>query len=439
MTGPSLTQQLIEIVRNKAIAPSDLRQAALFVLDAVASSIAGSRTRPGEILRAWAKAQARDAGREAFLIGGLAHILEMDDLHRASVTHPGCVVVPAGMALARREGLGGHALLAAVLRGYEACCRVGMAVGPAHYRIWHNTATCGPFGSAMAAASLLDLSEGHSLYALGNAGTQSSGLWQFMETGAMSKHLHAGRAAEAGIVAADLARLGFSGPPLILEGDQGMFAAMCPDPDPIAVVRDGEGPWQLTRTSIKPWPSCRHTHPSIDAALALSKHLSGEAVRAVTVETYQAALNVCDRASPESEYEAKFSLQHCVAAALEDGDIGFPSFDPESRRRLAVLRKKIRVLAAQPYAGDYPAHWGARVTAELFDGSRPAERRRDCFGDPEQPLDELRMTAKAGRLMTFGGLSEGQSQDIIQSVLGLAEDGPVPAVFDVLSFPRGAK
>lgn len=149
--------------------------------------------------------------------------------------------------------------------GFEAMTRVGMAVGPAHYRIWHNTATCGPYGSAMAAAALLHLDGPATVHALGNAGTQSSGLWQFLDTGAMTKHLHAGHAAAAGVLAADLAQAGFTGPPAILEGAKGWFAAACPDADPAAVVRDPDGPWQLMQTSIKPWPSCRHTHPVINA------------------------------------------------------------------------------------------------------------------------------------------------------------------------------
>ena len=175
-------------------------------------------------------------------MGGLTHILEVDDLHKASVVHPGCVVVPAAWSVASREGIRGRALLVAILKGFEATTRVGMAVGPAHYRIWHNTATCGPHGSAYAAASLIGLNPSAVLDALGNAGAQSSGLWQFLETGAMTKHLHAGRAAEAGVVAADLAGLGFTGPPAILEGKKGFFAAACPDAQPEIVTGNPDAP-----------------------------------------------------------------------------------------------------------------------------------------------------------------------------------------------------
>ena len=119
-----------------------------------------------------------DVGRQALIAGSLTHILETDDLHRASVTHPDCVVVPAVFALAARESSNGREMLLAILQGFEAMCRIGMAVGPAHYRIWHNTATCGPFGSAMAAASLLKLSD---LQAMLERNLQDSGSFLKLE------------------------------------------------------------------------------------------------------------------------------------------------------------------------------------------------------------------------------------------------------------------
>ncbi len=317
MRESTLTQGLAELIMAKPVTAGDLEQAALLTLDALANALAGRATEPGAILLRWAGASASaDAARRAFLLGALTHILETDDLHRASVVHPGCVVVPAAWAVAVREGIRGHAMLNAVLWGFEAATRVGMAVGPSHYRIWHNTATCGPYGSAMATAALLGLDFAAAVHALGNAGAQSAGLWQFLETGAMTKHLHAGRAAEAGVLAAELAHFGFTGPPAILEGVKGWFTASCPDADPEAVLRAPDDPWQLLQTSVKPWPSCRHTHPAIDAAQELRQRIVAGTIEQVEVDVYPAALEVCNRPAPQTDYEAKFSLQHCVAAAL---------------------------------------------------------------------------------------------------------------------------
>ena len=212
----TLTESLISLIRNKTVTKKDLHKTALFTLDAVANLVAGRNSIPGKKLLEWGLKRQEDAARRAFLMGGLMHILEVDDVHRASVVHTGCVTVPVALSLAMDKHISGADFLRAVLYGFEAASRVGMSVGPSHYKIWHNTATCGPYGSALTAATLLDLTDEQSVHALGNAGTQSSGFWEFLKTGAMSKHLHAGRAAEAGLVAAELAALDFTGAPKIL-------------------------------------------------------------------------------------------------------------------------------------------------------------------------------------------------------------------------------
>ncbi|MHA1598960.1 MAG: MmgE/PrpD family protein [Alphaproteobacteria bacterium] len=421
----SLTRDLVRHIQSKDISPDDLSAAALFTVDAVANALAGRTTEPGRILLDWAdRFGGDDAGRQALLQGGLTHILEMDDLHRASVVHPGCVVVPAAFAVCGDAN--GAALLGAVLKGFEATCRVGMAVGAAHYRIWHNTATCGPYGSAMAAADLLGLDEEASVQALGNAGTQSAGLWEFLDTGAMSKHLHAGRAAEAGVVAAQLATLGFTGPPAILEGPRGFFAAACPDADPTALLANPGARWQLHETSIKPWPSCRHTHPAVDAALELSGGLNVDDIESVTVGTYQTALDVCDRAGPGSVYEAKFSLQHCVAAALSDGKLDFDSFEDAGRDAVAPLRARVELFSEDIYNDAYPEDWGATVDVALKNGQRKQARRAMAKGDPQTALGDDEMRAKAMMLMAFGGLGGNDAGRLIDGILEMANGGAVP-------------
>lgn len=423
---PSLTRDLDALLRAKPITAADRQAAALFVLDALANALAGRTTEAGTILTDWAGAEPRDTGGRAFVFGALTHILEVDDLHRASVVHPGCVVVPAALSLATRLEVSGHAFLDAVLWGFEVACRIGTAVGPAHYRIWHNTATCGPFGAAAACARLLGLNGDRMVDALGNAGSQSAGLWQFLETGAMTKHLHAGHAAAAGVLAADLAARGFSGPPRILEGEKGFFAAACPDADPGAVLARPDAPWAVHETSIKPWPSCRHTHPAIDAAIELAPQITGKAIAAITVAAYPAALDVCDRAAPATPYEAKFSLQHCVAAALQDGKIDFDSFEAEARDRHAPLRPRVTLLAGNRETAAYPTAWGSTVTVTLADGSSLTAARDHALGDPENPLSRDAMIEKAQMLLTKAGLGRALAKGLTAGILGFADDGPLP-------------
>ena len=415
----SLTKDLIQLIRNKPISEDDLAAAALFTLDALATAYAGSVTPTGRKLIAWAQSGDMDNKRQAFLMGALTHITETDDLHRASVTHPGCVVIPAALSLGEKTGASADEILRAILHGFEAMCRIGAAVGPTHYKVWHNTATCGPYGSAMAAATLLNLDLEQTVNALGNAGTQSSGFWQFMQTGAMSKHLHAGRACESGLLAAELASHGFTGSPEILEGKKGMFAGMCPDPIPEAILANPDDPWQLPLTSIKPWPCCRHTHPAIDCALELHDRLNGAEIQSVDVDTYQAALDICDRPRPENEYQAKFSLYHCVSIALQNGEVKLDSFTEEALYQTRDLRKVTTLHVVDPFASHYPISWGSGVRVTTKNGDVLAAQRKDCKGDPELALDESEMRVKAINLMRFGGLGEAASEAKCNEVLSL--------------------
>ncbi len=417
----SLTQELIELIRHKPVSDRDLRQAALFTLDAIACAYAGSKTGVGNVLRNWASQGDLDRKRQALLVGALTHVTETDDLHRASVTHPGCVVVPAVLSLGEKLGADPQRMLQAILHGFEAMCRIGAAVGPAHYRVWHNTATCGPFGSAMAAASLLGLPADKTMNALGNAGTQSSGFWQFMETGAMSKHLHAGRACESGMLAAELAAHDFTGSPEILEGRKGFFAAMCDDPDPGRILDEPDAPWQLCLTSIKPWPSCRHTHPVIDCVLEIHQMLEGDPVKEIDIKTYQAALDVCDYPMPDTEYQAKFSLYHTAAIAALDGVVSLNSFDTRARLRSEPLRRQTCVTVSEPYASNYPVSWGAEVTAKSESGASLKISRKDCKGDPELPLNNDEMHTKAMGLLQYGGLDESQARQVCQQVMTMPD------------------
>lgn len=421
----SLTRDLVRLIRTKEVTESDLTQSALFVLDTLACALGALNTEPARILAAVAPPRTTDTARRTFYLGGLSHILEMDDLHRDSVTHPGCVVIPAAWAIADARDLGGRAFLKAVLAGYEACCRVGMAVGKAHYRIWHNTSTCGPFGSAMAAAELLGLGEDQAVWALGNAGTQSSGLWEFLASGAMSKHLHTARAAESGVLAAQLAAEGFTGAEHILEGEKGFFAGLCSDPAPESVTNDPSRPWELRRTSIKPWPCCRHTHPAIDAALELHAKLGNTALSKITVGAYRAALDVCDRPHPDDPYSARFSLQHCVAIALTEGRVDQQSFDTAARVRVAGERAKVSLNVDGGIEAAYPNAWGAIVTVETADGQVMSATRSAAKGDAENPVDATELASKAHDLLVGGGMAEADAAQFILTVKSLIEDRPV--------------
>lgn len=425
MAQQTLAEGLNALIRQKPVSDADLASAALFVLDTLACAIGARQTRPAQMLAKVSPPKSDDVDKSAFYVGGVAHILEMDDLHRASVTHPGSVVIPAAWAFAHLRNLDGREFLRAVLAGYEACTRIGMAVGKEHYRVWHNTATCGPFGSAMAVALLDGLNDTQTVWALGNAGTQSAGLWEFLSAGAMSKHLHTARGAQAGLMAARLAKEGFTGPARILEGEKGFFKGLCPDPDPSAVLRDAEAPWQLVQTSIKPWPCCRHTHPTIDAAIELHQLLGGAEIAKVEVGTYQAAIDVCDRPDPTEPYGARFSLQHCVAAALAKGEVIADSFETAARSAHAALRDRVALHVDLQVDAGYPDAWGTVVTVETTDGRRLRTQRRECKGDPGNPVTPADLRAKASQLIGAAGISAAETTRFVDAVFALLDDRPV--------------
>ncbi len=428
----SLTRRLVRLARDREVARTDLAEAERFVRDWLGSYVAGRAAPVGRILRTYGSGRA-DALDRVFLAAALSHVTETDDLHNGSVTHPGCVVVPAALLLAGELGRGGHAALHAVLVGYEVMTRVGEALGPAHYRAFHNTATAGVFGSTAAAATLLDLDEDRFVWALGSAGTQAAGLWQFHEEGAMSKPLHAGHAAAAGLRAALLARAGLTGPEGILEGHKGLFRALCADARPEAVLADAPG-WKLHETSLKPYPCCRHVHPAIDAALEVRERLRGDVppVR-VHVLTYPAALDLTDRPLPRTPHEARFSIQYAVARTLLEGRPGLDAFEDAALRdaRVRALLERTTVATDASLAAAYPARWGAAIEVETADGTVLHAQRASATGDPDVPLGDADLDAKVMGLFQWAGVRPPRARWLLRRCRRLADDGllfALPAV-----------
>ncbi|MEO7403837.1 MAG: MmgE/PrpD family protein, partial [Burkholderiales bacterium] len=376
------TTRLTEILR-RPIDAATRERAALHVLDWLGCALVGATTEPGIALRRWSAREEPGTGPCTIVLGGrgtlwtalvanggVGNILEMDDIHRTAILHPGPVIVPAALALAERENASSAAFLNAVIRGYEAAIRIGRSLGPAHYRYWHNTATGGVFGAAAAAGSLLNLPVAQMVDALGNAGTQASGLWQVRLEPVMGKQLHNGRAAHAGVLAADLAQHGFTGAQAILEGPLGFFNAMCPDGKIERVTAGSDAPWLIYETGFKPWPACRHAHPTIDAALALAGGVYADDIDTVEIRSYKDAVTICDRVHPSTAVDAKFSLQHSAAVVFLRGKPSLGDYEPATfnEPRFRAFRKRVKLTLAEPYASRFPAHFGAEITIRLKTG-----------------------------------------------------------------------
>lgn len=424
----SLTMQLAEVLA--AATPATLPAATLAhaqraVLDWLGSVMAGAQEPAARMARRvtlalgasseatlFAGGRASAAGA-AFANGVASHILELDDIHRGSTIHAAAPIVPAALAVAEREHAPGGAFLAAVAAGYEAAFRIGEAVNPSHYRYWHPTGTVATFGAAVAAASLLRLTPVQMAEALGSAGTQAAGLWEFNADGSMSKHLHPGKAAFSGVLAADLAREGFTGAWRILEGDRGFFRAMSAAHDPSKVTARLGAAWKIAENGYKLYSCCGHTHTAIDVALAIRAARGWDAGRAfaeiarVDVETYAPGYEIVRGDNPRSPYQAKFSMAYAVAAALLEGQVGLAQFGPDRFTadgvhppQLAAMLGRVHVVVADDLTARYPAAWPTRVTVTLRDGTRLQEASDFPRGNPENPVSDAELRAKLGALVS---------------------------------------
>ena len=385
------------------------------VLDWLGSALAGSFEPPAQMAHAVARgfggstestmfAGGRaSAPAAAFANGVAAHILELDDIHKTSTVHGAAPIISAALAVAEREHASGERFLTAVAVGYEAALRIGEAVNPSHYRFWHPTGTVATFGAAAAAGSILGLTADQMLDAFGSAGTQAAGLWEFNADGTMSKHLHPGKAAMNGIIAADLARAGFTGARRILEGDRGFIRAMSETADLSRVTAGLPVIRKIQENCYKLHACCGHTHSAIDLAMALRARTGGDAgnVASIDVETYGPGYEIVRELRPRTPYQAKFSMAYCVAVALLEGRAGLEQFGADRFRQdgvalpaLAALLERTSVRVAEDLTAKYPAAWPARLTITLRDGTRLCDASDYPRGNPENPIDRRELEEK---------------------------------------------
>lgn len=372
----------------------------LCILDYFGSALNGAREKPVQIIDQYVKEMGgfpqatlftggKSSMVNAALVNGAAgHILELDDIHKGSIIHAGTVVIPAALAVAEGKHLSGEDLITAVAIGYDVCYRIGEAVSPSHYYYWHNTATCGTFGAAAAACKLLHLKEEEIVYALGSAGTQAAGLWEFIEDGAMSKQLHPAKAAMNGVISALLAEKGFTAARKILEGRRGFFEAMSDYYDTGKVTEGLGEQFKITENSFKIHASCRHTHPAIDLVIEIKndKAIEAEYIDKIVVKTYEAAVNITDNQSPETIYAAKFSMQFCTALAFLYGSAGLEQFTETILwdNDIREIMKRTEVVVEPEINKHYPEKWGTEINLYLKDGSVIKRHTDFPKGDPEK-------------------------------------------------------
>jgi 2-methylcitrate dehydratase PrpD len=334
----------------------------------------------------------------ALINGAAAHTAEVDDIYRDGIYHPGAPTIAAALAVAQARGASGELFLRAVIVGYEISTRIAAAMGRAHYRYWHNTGTIGCFGAASAAAEVLGLDSGRFAHALATVTTFAAGLQQAFRSDSMSKPMHAGRAAEAGVTAALAAAEGVTGALDIMEGEAGFGRAMGEGPDwERALATLGEE-FHICRMTVKNHACCGHAFAAIDGALALKKSmgLSAAEIARVRVGGYRATLEVAGIAEPATAAEARFSTPYLVATALTHGSVRLAAFEPprlENAQTRALMRR-VELELDPAIDAAFPAQRAARVAIESRDGRCAEHFQATRKGDPDLPLSDSELDAK---------------------------------------------
>jgi 2-methylcitrate dehydratase PrpD len=378
--------------RKQELSPEVIHHARRAVIDWHAALYPGMVVPPVTLMQKAFAGEIQSPRLKALIEGTAAHTVEVDDIFRDGIYHPGAPTIGAARALSEE--------LRPVVVGYEISTRIGAAMGKAHYKHWHNTGTIGCFGAAAAAAEALQLNKEQFAHALATVTTFAAGLQQAFRMDSMSKPLHAGRAAEAGVEAALMAREGVTGS---LDVMQGFAAAMGDKPDWEKGLATLGKDFHITRMTFKNHACCGHTFAAIDGALEVKKRMGIEAadIEAVDVATYKAGVEVAHYDNPRTPAEGRFSLKYVVATALTHGSVRLAAFEPERLHDESTVNvmRKIKTSIDPELESAFPAQRAARVAIRAR-GKREEWLQPTRVGDPDAPLSDRMLEEKYFELVT---------------------------------------
>ncbi|WP_230970813.1 MmgE/PrpD family protein [Nitrogeniibacter aestuarii] len=410
MTAIEVFGAYADVFRATPLSDEVIHHAKRAVVDWYASLFPGLATEPVRLLETTLIDDLdRGAARLAFgrsattrtaalINGAAAHAAEVDDSFRDAMYHPGAATIATALAVAQETEASGLEFLRAVVLGYEISTRIGVVMGRPHYTYWHSTGTVGTFGAASAAAYLYGLDSRAFAHALATAATFAAGLQQAFRMDSMSKPLHPGRAAEGGVLSAQLAARGVTGSLDVLDGESGLGQAMSDGPDWSAVGATLGHDFHVTRLTFKNHIGCGHTFAAIDGALALQREtgLHADRIARVRVGTYRPALDIACYQNPTTVNEARFSLKYVVATALVHGSVRLAAYmparldDPATR----ALMARIEVAVDPELDAAFPGKRAARIEFETDTGERFSYLQPNRKGDPEAPLSDAELDDK---------------------------------------------
>jgi 2-methylcitrate dehydratase PrpD len=460
-----ITEQVAKFVAHQDLTAvdADVRHLAKrSLLDGLGLAVAGARSEGSRIIRdhlteLGARGSCTVVGTEltlparlaAFANGFAIHADDYDDTQLAVasdrvyglLTHPTAPVLPAALALGESERLDGADTLLAYLLGVEVATKVAEAIDPRHYdHGFHSTATAGAIGAGAAAARGRGLDAERTGVCLGIAASQAGGLRE--NFGTMTKPFHAARAAESGMIAADLAARGFSAASTILEADRGFFRAAGGGWSQGAIDGRLGAPWTFADPgiSIKPHPSGSLTHPGMGAMLdlILEHDLMAADVERVRVGTNRHMPNALIHHQPENELQAKFSMEFCMAILLLDRRAGLAEFTDD-----VVQRPDVRALIERidfgrddeaEAAGYHTMTTIIRVTTK--DGRELEARAAFGKGSPQNPMSDGELTAKFLECLEWGGYDAAVGREVASRVFAIEEEPSTSALLARLQDAR---
>jgi 2-methylcitrate dehydratase PrpD len=414
--GMHATRRLADHVagtRFEQLSPAVVHAAKRAMLDFVTCAVSGSAmpvskallsyyeesdaTRVASVIGTPVKLSAPNA---ALVNGANTHGLDFDDGHTHASAHPAGAIFPAILAASEQHGATPKDMLLAAVMGYDAMVRIAAAMHPGSARRgWHNTAVAGVFGATAAAASLLKLTAEQCRDALGLAASFAGGIREYLREGAEIKRLHPGKAARDGLLCAEFAKRGITGPVQALEGRYGFFNVFAGGEVKWARLFDGLGSrFEIESAYFKPYPCCRHYHSVIDGVLDLrATHGFGAAdVARMDLGIYAVGVNGHDHKHCENLLDAQMSAPCAAALAVVDGGIAAKNFLPDSLAR-AEVQRLIEACDTQidpECERIYPARRSGAVRITLKDARVLEARVLDPKGEGENPMTDADLDSK---------------------------------------------
>ena len=376
----------------------------------------------------------------ALLAGAAAHSLDFDDTHAESQLHPGAPVIPAALAAAQMVGATTQQLLAGIVAGYEVMIRVALGAPALTHsqRGYHPSATTGVFGATAAAGNLLGLTPAQLEHAFGTALSESAGTGQFVVNGAWTKRFHVGNAAAGGVLAATLARHGYTGATAALEGREGFYKVYCPDPRPELALRGLGTTWEILVSGVKPFPCCRGIHAPLEAVMALqaAQPLRLADIEQVRVGMARRSVYVVGepqerRRNPQNVVDCQFSTHLCLAIQLKHGHMGWDDYEPAlADPEIRAFMPRIDVFEDAECEALFPKCFSAVVEIRMKDGRRLRQFILQPSGEPETMLSPAQMRAKFS-LLVRERLGAAGEEALFSAIMRMREARPVAALFDL--------